>query len=322
MTAPLWLAEVQTVLSQVVEDSVAELLRQTTPSYALSSGSESATYAEPLSSLVQESRPDQVCNLQTTPNIEGSQDEITCAASPNESLPCLLDLDFGIAEFDKNSFEDFVALGNGQMDDSRNSPAPSNWSEFSHTQSTAGGGSSLSQWDEEQAEPPSIADFASDAAFAGIQDVQTTASGRSSTVRHRMPGNFPFSELSSPESSSNCTLPQASRAMGPPPPITTARSQDAVTGIAQPLQTKRSQRSLDSGYGSVSTVQQSHVSNSSSSSTENLSHPNTSFYDTLAESWGPVTADEEAFCQQARVSSSKTSYFAESRSVDYPSVTY
>ena len=301
---------------------MAKLLRQTTPSHAPGSGSDSAAEVDPISSLVHKLQSDQACYLQTTSIIEGSQDEISCATSPNESLPSLLDLDFGITEFDKNAFEDFVALGNGQVDDSRSSPGPSNWSELSHVQSATGDMSPLSQWDEEQAEPPSIANFYSDAAFGGTQDVQTTSDGRNSTGMHRIPGSSPSSELSFPESSSNCTLPQASPAMGPPPPVVTLRSQGAATGIAQPLQTKRSQHSLDSGYGSILTAQQSHTSNSSCSSTENLSNRNTGFYDTLAESWGPVTADEEAFCQQARGSSSKTSYFSESRTVDYPSVTY
>jgi hypothetical protein len=301
MMAQLWLAEVQTLLSQTVEDSMQELLRRSTHSNLSGSAPSSASSRDPVSSPVQ--------------GLESYQSN---PSSPNESLPSLLDLNLGIADFDNSTFENFAGPGNGQLDDPHNRPSEFNWSETLDSRRAEGDVSPMSQWHPDQPGLPLIADVASDAAFGNTQAVQTTYESHNSASLHQISVCSPSPEPFLPKSPSHITVPKASGSMDPPPSQTIQSSQ-LPAAAAKPLQTNRSQRSLDSGYGSILTAQQSHMS--ANNSTENLTYSDTGFYDTLAEPWVPVGADEEAFCERAR-SSARTSYFSESRTVDYPSVTY
>jgi hypothetical protein len=318
VTGQLRVDEVQTLLSQVVEDSMAELLQQKLTSNPPSSGPSSTASADHSSNPMQDSHSSQDYRMRTALEVQGNQQRTSRLASPNESLPSLLDADLGTIEFDSSTFDDFTALANSQLDISHIRPAPFDWCGFSQAQSAEEDVSPLSQSDAEQAGPPLTAEFTPKAAFEGRQAIQTDDEDQDSRSMHHTPGSIPASELPFSESSLRFTLPQAPSSRCPPP-ATTMEPNDEPTVVAQPLQTKRSQRSLDSGYGSISTMQQGNAL--ANNSNESLTYPSAGFHETLAESWEPAGADEEAFCEQAKISS-RFSYFSESRAVDYPSVTY
>ena len=316
MTAQLWLAEVHTLLGQVVEDSMEELLRRSMRINSSNSDPSSASSREPLSSPVQDLELGQPCDVRASSEAESNQQATSCPTSANESVSCLIDLDAGIIDFENSISQMVAAQGNNQLDDFPSRPTQFYWSEISYPRFPEGEAFAVSQWHLDQPGPSPIADTPSDTAFGHTEVVQANHNNDSSTSMHQMPVSVQSPELFFPESSLHVTEPPASASMGPPPSQNTQSNHDPPV-LAKTLQTKRSQRSLDSGYGSILTAQQSHVS--SSSSTDNLTYPESGFHDTLAESWGPISADEEAFVEQARASA-RTSYPSESRTVDHPFV--
>jgi hypothetical protein len=269
------------MLSQVVEDSMAELLRQRAPSPLPDSDAGSAHS--------QESQFNHSYNAEMTPSIERGREDSTDSACQNEAPPSLLDLDLDVTDFNINTLQ-AVNLRNRPMDDSRNCPNPFAWSEIPPMQSIKGDVTRSSEWDLEHA-GKSVADFTFDAA-------ETSHDDHRATCVLQLPDTFPPSELFSSESSSHITVIPPSRSMDPPR-VPTMQYTREPTMVAQPLQQKRSQRSLDSGYGSVFTAQQN--SSSENNSTETLSYLRTGIHDTLAEVWGPVGAAEEAFVNKRGV---------------------
>jgi hypothetical protein len=318
VTAQLWLAEVHTLLGQVVEDSMEELLRRSTRLNSSNSGPSSASSREPLSSPVQDLELDQPCDVRVSSEAESSQQAASYPTSANESVLCLLDLDAGVMDFENSSFQRVTAQANNQLDDFPSRPTQFDWSEISYPRSPEGEVFAVSQWHLDQPGPSLITDIPSDTAFGNTQVVQANHNNDSSTSMQQTPIGVQSPELFFPESSLHITEPPASTLMGPPPSQNMQSNHDLPV-LAKTLQIKRSQHSLDSGYGSILIAQQSHVS--SNSSTDNLTYPESGFYDTLAESWGPINADEEAFVKQAGASA-QTSYLSESRITDHPFVTY
>ena len=292
------------MLGQVVEDSMEELLRRSTRLNSSNSDPSSASSREPVSSPVQDSESDQPCDVRVSSEAESNQQVASYPTSANESVSCLLDLDAGIMDFENSVFQQVAAQGNNPLDDFPSRPTQFDWSEISYPRSPEGEAFAVSQWHLDQPGPSLIADTPSDTAFGNTQVVQANHNNDSSTSMRQVPIGVQSPELFFPESSLHVTKPPASASMGPPPSQNTQSNHDPPV-LAKTLQTKRSQNSLDSGYGSISTAQQSYVS--SNSSMDNLTYPKSGFYDTLTESWGPISADEEAFVEQARASA-RTSY--------------
>jgi hypothetical protein len=295
-----------------------ELLRRNTRLNSSDSDPSSASSGERVSNPVQGLDIAQSCHLRASSEAESNQQEASYPTSANESVSCLLDLDAGITDFENSTFENVAALGNSPLDDFPSRPSQFDWSEISYPPSPEGDALAVSQGHLDRPGPSLIADTASDTAFGNTRVVQANHNNDSSTSVHQMPIGVRSPELSFPESSSHVIVPPASGSMGPPTFQNTQSNHDPPV-LAKTLQTKRSQRSLDSGYGSILTAQQSHVS--SNNSTDNLTYPDSGVYDTLAKSWEPIGADEEAFVERARTSA-RTSYFSESRTADHPFVTY
>jgi hypothetical protein len=203
------------------------------------------------------------------------------------------------------------------LDDSPNRLGQFDWPETLELRPPEGDVSPLSQWPLDQHGPFLIADVASNTAVENTQTGQANHNNDSSTGRHQMPICLQSPRLFFPESSSHVAVPPTSGSMDLRL-LNTQSSHDRPV-LTKTLQTKRSRRSLDSGYGSILTAQQIHVS--SNNTTENLTYPDSGFFDTLAESWEPIGADEEAFAERAGTSA-RSSHFSESRTVDYPFVTY
>jgi hypothetical protein len=297
VTAQLWLAEVHTLLGQVVEDSMEELLRRSTRLNSSNSDPSSASSRRPLSSPVQDLELDQPCDVRISSEAESNQQAASYPPSANENVSYLLDLDAGIVDFENSISQKVAAQDNNQLDDFPSRPTQFDWSEISYPRSSEGEAFAVSQWHLDQSGPSLIADTPSDTAFGNAQVVQANHNNGNSTSMHQMPIGVQSPELFFPESSLHVTEPPASTLMGPPPSQNTQSNRDLPV-LPKTLQIKRSQHSLDSGYGSISIAQQSHLS--SDISTGNFTYPESGFYDTLAEPWGPISADEEAFVKQAR----------------------
>ena len=269
-----------------------ELLRQSGDSHACGSDPDSTSSENPVSSPVQCLESDQSFTLQVSCDIEGDQRETLYPTSPNESLPSLpslLDLDLGITDFDKDNLHSWSAEANVSPVSPWHLDLPGSWP---------------------------VADVASDVALANPQPVQTVDNDpNSTTVRQISPG-LSSAELSFPETSAQEHVSEGS-ASTDSLSSQIVQSNQTPPVAAQPLRTARSQRSLDSGYASISTAQQSH--GSTYNSTENSTCLDTGFYDTLAKDWTPLGADEEAFCKQA-MTSSWNPYFSEARTIAHSSV--
>ena len=265
---------------------MAELLRQTVPSHI--------PYFDAGSVTSQESQSPHSCDRQMMPDFGASRKEPSDSTWQNEAPPSLLNLDLDMADFAIGTFS-AADLRNCPMNNSRNSPNPFDWSEIPDAQSAGGDVAPSSEWKPGHS-GESIADFAPYA-------VETSHDNHNATGVLQIPDSFPPSESVSLESSLHFTVLPASRSMGPPRIPTMQDTREPTTAV-QPLQQKRSQRSLDSGYGSIFTAQKN--SSSKNNSMESPSYLRIGIHDTLAKPWCPVDAGEEAFCEKAR-SSSKSS---------------
>lgn len=254
LTAQLWDEETQAILKQVVEDSMTELLRQTLPSHM--------PYFDAGSVTSQESQSPHSCNKQMMPDFGASREEPSGSAWQNEAPLSLLDLDVDIADFDIGNFST-ADLRNRPMNDSRNSPNPFDWSEISYAQSAGGDVLPSSEWNLGHS-GESIADFPP---FA----VETSYDNHNATGVLQIPDSIPPSESVCLESSSHFTVLPASHSMGPPRVPTIQYTREPTMAV-QPLQQKRSQRSLDSEYTSISTAQQNSSSSSSETTQWKISH--------------------------------------------------
>jgi hypothetical protein len=320
VTAQLRLAEVQTLLSQVVEDSMEELLGRIARSNSSGSGPTSSkpkdTFTVSTSDQLLES--DEVDDFGASSPGDTDKLEISSPASPSINVSTLLDPGLGVSEVDDDILFSVDVLGTSQIEDYSQGPGQLDYLESLNSRPVNVDSSLSSQRHWDQSGTSVVANVGPNACFGNVQPGQPDYEGLGTITTQQISAGLPLDELFLPETFSNIDVPNAFGSMGPPPARATQSSHDS-TLIAHPLQSKRSQRSLDSGYESMLTAQQSHIS--PNNSVENLTHLDTGFSDTIAESWGPTSAGEGAFCEQAKPSA-KTSYFSESRNVDYPSVTY
>ena len=312
MTAQLWLAEVQTLLSQVVEDSMEELLGR----IARSNSSGSCPTSSKSKDAIMVSTSDQLLESDEVDDFGASS-----PAFPSINFSTLLDPGLGVSEVDDDILLSVDVLGTGQIEDYSKGPGQLDYLESLNSRPVNVDFSLSSQRHWDQSGTSVIANVSPNACFGNVQPGQPDYEGLGTITAQQISAGLPSDELFLPETFSNIDVPNAFGSMGPPPVRATQSSYDS-TLIAHQLQSKRSQRSqrsLDSGYETMLPAQQSHIS--PNNSVKKLTYPDTGFYDTTAESWKPTNADERAFCEQAK-SSAKTSYFSESRTVDYPSVTY